>query len=230
MKLLILALVTFCIIDLFPQKVGDAYALDINNIYMPLNRKGILADVNVSPNGSGGQFGGHIILFSGGFFLSGYSNGTLWANACASATLVEDYLPGTVGNPNTPNAQLYKIRSDDPPFGQSWLHWADAVNLGADFYDGNGDQIYTPVDINGNNQWDPDEDRPDILGDEMLWCVYYDGLPVSQRRWNTTIYTGIEVRQTVFAYDYVPALQNNYRWESPRDRQSTTAPAIPASA
>ena len=81
------SLFLFCSIDLFPQKVGDAYALNINNIYMPLNRKGVLADVNVPPNGSGGQFGGHSFLFSGGFFLSGYSNGVLWANAVASATL-----------------------------------------------------------------------------------------------------------------------------------------------
>ena len=66
MKLLILVLVSFCIIDVFPQKVGDAYGLDINKIYMPLNRKGVLAAVNVPPLGSGGQFGGHTFLFSGG--------------------------------------------------------------------------------------------------------------------------------------------------------------------
>lgn len=208
MKLLILVLVSFCIIDVFPQKVGDAYGLDINKIYMPLNRKGVLAAVNVPPLGSGGQFGGHTFLFSGGFFLSGYGNGVLWANAVASASLVEDYLPGTVGNPNNPNAQLYKLRSDDPPFGQSWQDWIDAVNLGADFYDGNSDGIYYPVDLNSNGQWDANEDRPDILGDESLWCVFHDGVDVAVRRWNTTIEVGVEVRQTVFAYDYVSELQN----------------------
>jgi hypothetical protein len=207
-RFLSIALILMCTIELFPQKVGDAYALDINNIYLPLNRKGVLADVNVPPLGSGGQFGGHTFLFSGGFFLSGYSNGELWANAVASASLVEDYLQGTVGNPSNPNAQLYKLRSDDPPFGQSWQDWMDAVNLGADFFDGDGDGIYTPVDKNGNGIWDLDEDCPDILGDETLWCVYHDGLPVVQRRWNTTIEVGIEVRQTVFAYSSVSELQN----------------------
>ena len=175
---------------------------------MPLNWRGVLADVNISPNGPGGQFGGHTFLFSGGFFLSGYSNGDLWANAVASATLVEDYIQGEVGDPNNPNAQLYKIRSDDEPFGDYWEDWSDAVALGADFYDGNGDGIYNPVDLNGNNQWDPDEDRPDILGDETLWCVFYDGVPVGQRRWNTTLEVGVEVRQTVFAYSSVSELQN----------------------
>jgi hypothetical protein len=208
LRILSVALVLFCTAELLPQKVGDAYALNINNIYMPLNRKGILADVNVPPNGSEGQFGGHSFLFSGGFFLSGYSNGVLWANAVASASLVEDYLPGYVDGENDPRAVLYRVGSQDPPFGPSWLDWMDAVYLGADFYDGNGDGIYSPVDLNSNGQWEPNEDRPDILGDEMLWCVFHDGLPVAQRRWNTTIEVGVEVRQTVFAYSTVSELQN----------------------
>jgi len=209
MRLLILTMVTFCIIDLFPQKVGDAYALDINNIYLPINRKGVIASVNIPPLGSGGQFNGYTFLFSGGFFLSGYSNGQLWANAVASATLVEDYLQGTYAyGQNDPRAQLYKIRYDDPPFGQSWQDWVDAVALGADFYDGNEDGVYNPIDLNGNNQWDPEEDHPDLIGDEMLWCVYHDIVPAIQRRWNTVDPMGIEIRQTVFEYSNIPTLQN----------------------
>jgi hypothetical protein len=204
-KILSIALVLFCTADLFPQ---DAYALNINNIYLPLNRKGVLADVDVPPLGTGGQFGGHTFLFSGGFFLSGYSNGELWANAVASASLVEDYIQGEVGDPNNPNAKLYKIRSDDEPFGYSWEDWSDAVALGADYYDGDGNGYFDPIDLNGNNQWDTNEDRPDILGDEMLWCVFHDGVPVAQRRWNTTLEVGVEVRQTVFAYSTVSELQN----------------------
>jgi hypothetical protein len=208
--------VLLCTVDLFSQKMGDAYALNINNIYFPLNRKGILADVNIPPLGSGGQFGGNVFLFSGGFFLSGYSNGSLWANAVASASLVEDYIPSTVSNPNNPYAQLYKLRSDDPPFGLSWQDWSDAVNLGANFYDGDGDGIYVPEDKIGpngeplNGQWDSWEDRPDLLGDETIWCVFHDGVPAVQRRWNTVEPQGIEVRQTVFAYtaEQFQALKN----------------------
>jgi hypothetical protein len=208
LKILSTVVILFCSADLFPQKVGDAYALNINNIYLPLNSKGILADVNVPPNGQGGQFGGNVFLFSGGFFLSGYSNGNLWANAVASSSLVEDYIPGEVGSPGYWNEQLYKLRSDDQPFGQSWQEWADAVDLGADFYDGDGDGIYNPFDKNVNGIWDPDEDCPDLLGDEMLWCVFHDGLPVAQRRWNTSLEVGVEVRQTLFAYSTVSELQN----------------------
>ena len=35
--------------------------------------------------------------------------------------------------------------------------------------------IYDPIDLNGNNQWDPNEDKPDIIGDKTAWCVYNDG-------------------------------------------------------
>ena len=52
-----------------PQLNGDAEVMHINNIYLPLNNAGNIADVNIPPNGSGGQFGGHIFLFSAGFFL-----------------------------------------------------------------------------------------------------------------------------------------------------------------
>ncbi|MCZ7610315.1 MAG: T9SS type A sorting domain-containing protein [Ignavibacterium sp.] len=216
MKLItfVFVVVLCCSTDLFPQKVGDAYALDINNVYMPLNSSGVLANVNVPPNGSGGQFGGQVFLFSGGFFLSGFSNGTLWANAVASASLVEDYLQGTNNDPYNPDAQLYKLRYDDQPFGQSWQDWNDAVALGADFYDGDGNGIYVPEDKVGpngepmNGQWDSWEDRPDILGDETLWCVYHDGFPSSQRRWNTVEPQGIEIRQSVFAYSSVDELKD----------------------
>ena len=209
LKILSLALVAFCSIELSPQKMGDAYALNINNIYLPLNRDGVLADVDAPPIGPGGQFGGHTFLFSGGFFLSGYSNGQLWANAVASASRVQDYIHGTyLYGQNDLRAQLYKVSSEDPPFGQSWLDWIDAVALGADFYDGNEDGIYNPVDLNGNGLWDWGEDRPDLLGDEMMWCVFHDAVPSPIRRWADIEPQGIEIRQTVFAYSTVPELQN----------------------
>jgi hypothetical protein len=189
-------------------KQGDAYGLNVNNIWMPLNRKGIIADVNVPPLGSLGQYAGGGFLFSGGFFFTGTRGGTLWANAAASASLVEDYVQGVVGGENDPNAVLYVINSQDEPFGQSWIDWIDAVALGADFYDGDGDGIYNPVDKNGNGLWDPDEDMPDLIGDELVWCVFHDGLPVAQRRWNTTIEIGMEVRQSVFAFASAGAIGN----------------------
>ncbi len=56
-------------------------------------------------------------LFSGGFFLSGYSNGQMWSNAVASASLVEDYLPGKVGSEvKDPLNSIYVVNKRDPAF------------------------------------------------------------------------------------------------------------------
>lgn len=191
---------------------GDSYGMNINNFYLPFNRKGIMAAVNVPPFGSDGRYPGgqgNNFLFSSGFFLSGVANGQVFANAVASASLVEDYLQGTVADgSNDPRAQIYVVRSDDPPFGTAWQEWADAVDLGADFYDGDGDGVYNPVDLNGNGEWDPDEDRPDLIGDETAWMVYWDAVPAGQRRWNTVNPIGIEVRQTIFGFASAGAIGN----------------------
>ncbi|NWG29121.1 MAG: hypothetical protein HXY48_11385 [Ignavibacteriaceae bacterium] len=197
-------------------KQGDAYRMWVNNINLPLNSKGTIADVEMfnPENGltqAGGRFAGHVFLFSSGFFLSGNRNGQPWANACASATLVEDYVPGTVGNSYDPNAVMYVLNSQDEPFGKSWQDWKDAVALGADFYDGDGDGVYNPVNKDNDDppEWDPDEDMPDLIGDETVWCVYHDGLPIAQRRWSAgNLEVGVEIRQTVFAFASAGAIGN----------------------
>lgn len=176
-------------------KYGDAYRLNINNINMPMNRSGKIADVNIPPEGTQGRFDESAFLFSGGFMLSGYAGGSLFANAVASASLVEDYSPGIVGDQT--GAEMYVVKRNDPQGGKAYQDWADAVALGADFYDVDGDGLYNPsVDI------------PDILGDETVWCVYNDGVPQAGRRWKAVAPLGIEIRQTAFALNSKSAIGN----------------------
>lgn len=170
-------------------KYGDAYRLNINNINMPMSRSGKLADVNIPPDGTLGRFDGIGFLFSGGFMLSGNAGGNIFANAVASSSLEEDYSPGTVaGGSSDSKAVMYVVKRTDPQGGQVYQDWADAVALGADFYDADGDGIYNPA-----------IDMPDLLGDETVWCVYNDGIPQAGRRWNAVAPLGIEIRQTAFA-------------------------------
>ena len=202
MKKMFLVLL-FTVSSIFSQ---TQYRLNINAINLPMDNKGILAAVNIPhPNpvigGAGGKFGGHVFLFSGGFLLAGYANDTLWANGVASASLINDYLPGTVNNePSDPMNIIYVVKKTDSDFGQSWQDWINAVSLGADFYDGNKDGIYNPADLNGNNIWDSSEDKPALIGDEMTWCVYNDKVIAGQRRFSTVTSKGIEIQQTVAAY------------------------------
>lgn len=199
-------------------KVGDAYRMNINNLNIPINRIGTIAAVNIPPDGTLGRFGNSHFLFSAGFMMSGYTNGSLWAFAQATASLIENMTPGTVASgQNDPDAQMYVVRRIDPPYDpetgavhKSWLDWKVAVDkFGADFYDGDGDGEYNPLDKNGNKIWDTDEDAPDLLGDETAWCVYTDGVPGAQRlRFAGVNPQGVEIRQTVFAFASKGALGN----------------------
>jgi hypothetical protein len=194
----------------FGQNIGQAARMNINNIDLPLNNSGNIADVIVPDGGTtNGYFEGHEFLYSAGFFMSGFTNDSLWANGVQGTILLDDYQPGTVGmDPNDPNAAIYRVGTLDPPFGQSWQDWGYAVNLGADYYDGDGNGVYDPVDLNSNGIWDPDEDKPGIIGDESFWCVYNDGVPANERRWGSAP-LGIEIRQTIFAFASSPQTTGN---------------------
>lgn len=203
----------------------ESILMNVNKILLPLDNKGIVADVDVQVEiakyilaqdnranttmsnsklsvhyFNGRQYDEGNFLFSGGFMLSGFSNGELWANGVASASRIGDYLPGNSGgNIDDPLNVIYTVYASDPPFGYSWQRWKDAVNLGADFYDGDGDGIYNPVDKNWNGIWDPGEDMPDLLGKQTAWCVFSDSKPDSLRRFKDVKPQGIEIHQTLFA-------------------------------
>jgi hypothetical protein len=198
---------------------GDSYDFYVNNIDMPIGSNGVMADVFIPPASiAGGKLQDKIFLYSGGFFMTGMNNGTIWANGVMSASRISDYVPGTYASgQNDPKAQIYVVKSSDPDFDigvvdptkMSWAQWKDAVSLGADYYDGDHDGVYNPVDKNGNGKWDPDEDRPDILGDVTAWCVYSDQLPTPLRLFNDVSPQGIEIRQTVFAFNSKVAAKGN---------------------
>ena len=177
----------------------NGYRMDINRFKVPFDHNGVIADVNVNGS-SGGLYDESTVLFSGGFYLSGKVGNTVWAAAQATAVRVQDFQAGVVGSsPNDPKNQLYVVKASDLPFGESWQNYKYAVQLGAYFYDGNNDGIYDPVDLNGNGIWDLNEDRPDMLGDVTLWCVYNDGVPGNLRRFTNMYPLGVEIKQTVFA-------------------------------
>ena len=197
---------------------GEFFNFNINNLRIPLDNKGVIADVNPGDGiGAGGTFDGHVFLFSSGFYVSGYhdlnndgiyTENELWGNGVLSASRIEDYQPGPFGSSQgDPRNQVYVVQATDQAFGESWQEWSDAVDLGADFYDGDGDGVYTPEDKNGNGTWDPDEDRPDLIGDITAWTVFNDGVPTALRRY-TVSPKGLEIRQTVFGFNSKTAVGN----------------------
>ncbi len=195
---------------------GEFFNFNINNLQIPLDNKGVIADVNPG-GGAGGFFDGFVFLFSSGFYVSGYhdlnndgafTENELWGNGVLSASRIEDYQPGPFGSSQgDPRNVVYIVRATDQDFGESWQEWKDAVDIGADFYDGNGDGVYNPTDLNGNGTWDLTEDRPDLIGDITAWTVFNDGVPTALRRY-TVSPKGLEIRQTVFGFNSKTAVGN----------------------
>lgn len=148
MKVFIIALIT--LISSFSSAQDSTYRLSLNKIDFPLDKYGILGDVLMDGR-VGARLDSHIVIFSAGFYLGGKDGDSIWVNAVASADRITEYLPGNVGqSSNNPLYRLYKINKTDSAFGSSWQNWRDAVSIGAEFYDGNNDSIYNPVDLNNN--------------------------------------------------------------------------------
>ena len=196
-------LILFFSLLLYSQIIGQTtHRFFVNKINLPIDNRGSLASANVPHpdpfiNGAGGKFDESVFLFRSGFFLSGYANGQFFSNTVSEGS--EDYQPGKVGsNPEDTLNIIYVVKKDDTPFSSSWQKWKEAVLLGADFYDGNGDGVYNPIDRNYNGTWDLNEDMPPILGDEIAWCLYNDGVPANQRLYNVSP-IGINIQQTLFA-------------------------------
>ena len=140
-------LILFFSLLLYSQIVGQTtHRFIVNKINLPIDNRGSLASANVPHpdpfiNGAGGKFDESVFLFRSGFFLSGYANGQFFSNTVSEGS--EDYQPGKTGsNPDDTLNIIYVVRKDDTPFSSSWQKWKEAVLLGADFYDGNGDGKY----------------------------------------------------------------------------------------
>lgn len=223
-KLLILSvalafLVTFVMAEEKPGKmsfnkptvIGQVLDMDINNIDLPLNNDGSSGEDGRGyyPNGTTLSF-----LFQGGFAATAYVDGVLHASWMAKASLIEEYQPGIWGmDPDDGQARFYVVEKTDDFGSPAYNDWAGAVELGADY-----------VELNGVDGYQPDGDRPDVLGDKTLWCVYNDGTPSSQRTPRLgTLPIGLEIQQTAFAFARADALGDviffRYRFLNVREDQ-----------
>ncbi|MBX2976520.1 MAG: hypothetical protein KF721_10325 [Ignavibacteriaceae bacterium] len=182
------------------ENITKAALVDVNKIKLPIDNSGVLADVLI--NGSeGGRIDGNVFLFSGGFAMTGYVDNELIGNAVMSASRIYDYKPGSVAKTSPKSGNIFILKSSETPFGESWREWRYAVADGANFYDGDNDGVYNPIDKNGNGIWDANEDKPDLIGDYTAWTCLNDGTPSNMRRWYEQKPFGIEIKQSVFGWE-----------------------------
>ncbi|GMU90087.1 MAG: hypothetical protein AMXMBFR49_22930 [Chlorobiota bacterium] len=181
--------------------VYKSIAFDTGELWVPLDNRGVIGGVNVSGR-SGITYDSIVVLYSAGPALSALKNGSVWGAANMTSSIIKDFTAGPVGaSANDPRVGIYKLDVNDTAFGASWQRWKSAVELGARYWDGNSNGVYDPVDHNNNGVWDITEDRPEMLGEVSYWCVINDGVPATSRRLGEHP-TGIEIRQTLYAYPY----------------------------
>jgi hypothetical protein len=88
--------------------------IDKGRLKIPIDNHGVIADVDINYSGAGGFYDNKVILFSGGFFLTGEHNGMLFGNGVLTASRIKDYIPGKVQSAlNDEREYIYKLAKVD---------------------------------------------------------------------------------------------------------------------
>ena len=198
--------------------IGEAY-LDINNVRARIPNNGELffrgsPDVYEVPKGSG-----HKAIFASGIWMGGQVAGQLRLAGTTygpyefwSGPLNDD---GSSPANCTPWDRVWKINKDDinnyNGGGSSTPDLSDwPTGLGAPTLDANGD----PIDLTGQPLASRVDrkinlaagERPEILGDQMLWWIMNDKGNTHDR--SSTPPMGVEVHGSAFAFNTAGALGN----------------------
>ncbi|NQV41322.1 MAG: T9SS type A sorting domain-containing protein [Candidatus Marinimicrobia bacterium] len=113
-----------------------------------------------------------------------------------------EFSPGTFGSdPETVENKIYTIHSGDNVSNPDWLNWP--VSQGAPW-----------IDEDGNQEWDPYVDTPQIKGDQFSWYVMNDGVEETHGNLYYTSPLGVEVITAIYGLDLdgSPANTVFYEW------------------
>ncbi len=185
------------------QLPTDTFLFNINKLVIPIGNDGTIGAIDLG-NGPEAKFDNTNIFYSAGFYLTGKINDSLSGNGNFNSHLIDHYIPGKVGtNENNPNNRIFILKSNDSHFGSSWEDWANAVTQGANFYDGDNDGRYNPIDKNSNGKWDTNEDQPGMIGDLVAWTTFNDGEKEEYKNFGFKEIKpmGINIEQTMFAFN-----------------------------
>ena len=136
---------------------------DGNKISTIIGNHGELASYHVYgiPSFEWPQGSGLIAIFQDGFWLvSGKADGSFEIRTAATDYSTE-YIPGLAGsNSDSSIYRIYKIASDDGPASTDWIEWP-------------ADQGAPWIDNDGDGNYDPNIDEPDVIGD-LFFLVRYE--------------------------------------------------------
>ena len=167
--------------------------IDANQMSMSVTNQGSWAfDQLIGDAGLEWPIGtGKHVVFAAGLWLGARVNGEVQVTV---GEFSQEYAAGPLGanglpiDPTEidPIHRVYKLNAGDGPGTPDWDNWP--IQFGA------------PTDTEGN---------PLILGEQTLWCVYNDAVAFKHTNdAGSSEPLGVEVRQTVYAFDQLGALAN----------------------
>ncbi len=168
--------------------IWQSERINVNRIDLAFSNYGDLGQRGTSYYPSGG---GISFLWAGGIALSGYVNDTLKTAWIFHARRISEFQPGIWGmDSENPDARIYSVSHIDTPDSRAFQDWAKAVEMGAPYQD-----------INLNGRYDPTFDKPLQIGDRLFWSAFNDNTSPSDRTALRSKVLGIEVQQSIWAYD-----------------------------
>ena len=148
------------------------------------------------------------LLFTSDLTISAKINEETVFRSSGTPYLLKHFEIGRTGKTYIGDEQAFNLNVDDAPFSESWINWKTAVQNGADFYDGDGDSVYNPVDKNNNGKWDSNEDAPPQLGHKSITSIYTDSAPENFYELTYQEPIGIDIVQTLYGFSNGSVLDN----------------------
>ncbi len=134
-------------------------------------------------------------LIWGGYVVDSvpWVNGSTYRHGCLPGAILED---GTADDPTAERNRIFKIRKD----WESLAPGEERDQYEKDYYEWPGDRGAPYIDVNGDGKFTRGIDKPDFIGDEVLWWVMND----LDTATSTFVYgappIGLEVQVTVWAF------------------------------
>ena len=181
----------------------DADYISVNNVRMWVNNYG-RGSHNPDTDGPGFYWSStsdteKTLIFSDGLFWIGKIDNNLYSSGNYSRVGV---IPGTVDSDIPSQAtknkfRVYKIRPGWDKLPAS----PRRDELENDFNEWPADIGAPYFDLNNDGKYNPEFDKPQIYGDEMLWMVFHDNYPMFNFYPGEFLFKiGMEIHSTVYAF------------------------------
>ena len=190
----------------FKTLVSEYKFLDGNTLNCTISSEGPYCDYRKTSN-SGLEWpkgSGKTPVFTAGIWLAGYHRPTKQLRM-SNMDYTPEYQPGPLFetfNTTTNADEAPRGRASDTKYRLYKINKKDFYGTtNKDFLEWPGDLGAPYEDVNGNGAWDKGIDKPKMIGDQQIWCVYNDANIAKHNSLSVTNPMGVEIQTTYFVFN-----------------------------